>query len=112
MSRQVVELATALFDEHGFELPITLTLVKPDRAVGVLSCSFDRSDADETRRAHALYRAIYREFEAIGILPYRRGILDMNGSHVHDPGKHEIISSIKAALDPNGVIAPGRYGVL
>ena len=46
-----------------------------------------------------------------GYPPYRETA--QSSPHVFDdnPATHEFLSSLKRALDPKGIFAPGRYGI-
>ena len=44
-----------------------------------------------------------------GIYPYRLGIQQMNMLNKADPVYAEIQQRLKAALDPQHILAPGRY---
>jgi 4-cresol dehydrogenase (hydroxylating) len=73
---------------------------------------FNRADPDENGRADRCYRRLAREFANRGI-GVGRSPIDYQADHMD-----MLVSSfktttqaIKAALDPNGIIAPGRYGI-
>jgi 4-cresol dehydrogenase (hydroxylating) len=110
-ARVVVDVAERLYTAHRFELPITITFVRPDRVVATMSCNFNRNDSEEKARAHALYFAMHDEYEALGIGHYRAGILGQQDICYPEPGKSATLAALKRVLDPNGVIAPGRYGI-
>jgi 4-cresol dehydrogenase (hydroxylating) len=110
-ARQATRIAERLFGKHGFELPITLTFVTPDRVVATTSCNFNRNDPEEKRRAHALFYNLHDSFEAAGIPQYRAGILGQRDITYPEQGRFETLNSLKTVLDPKGVIAPGRYGL-
>ena len=109
--RRVAKIAEELYAAHGFELPLTATLVRPDRVVGVFSISFNRNDAEQKERAYMLYDHLKERFHDEGIFPYRSGIRGMDKIKYHDEGKAETLKLLKNALDPNGIIAPGRYAI-
>jgi 4-cresol dehydrogenase (hydroxylating) len=44
-----------------------------------------------------------------GYIPYRVGIQSMAGLDPHGDVFWKVVSRIKRALDPDGIIAPGRY---
>jgi 4-cresol dehydrogenase (hydroxylating) len=107
-ARRVVRIAQGLFELYGFECPITLTLVTPDRGVGVISLNFDRRNPDQCRRAHDLYRRFEAALNEAGLGAYRKPLL---GKVVYEPGLASALEALKRAWDPNGIIAPGRYGI-
>ncbi len=110
-AERLAGLARPLFEAHGFDMPLTLTLVTPQRLVGILNIVFDRRDAAQKARAHALYRDLRAAYAANGIATYRSSILDMDSLPHPEPGMGQTLSRIKSVLDPCGVIARGRYGI-
>jgi 4-cresol dehydrogenase (hydroxylating) len=110
-ARRVTRIVERSFAKHRFELPITFTFVTPDRVVATTSCNFNRNHPEEKRRAHALFYELHDSFEAAGIAQYRAGILGQRDITYPEQGRLETLNRLKAVLDPNGVIAPGRYGL-
>jgi 4-cresol dehydrogenase (hydroxylating) len=106
-----VDLAEGLFERYGFDLPVTLTFVTPSRLIATMSCSFDRADPGERERAHELLHRLHEEYREVGIEMYREGILSMDRIHHRGAGRVDTLRRLKSALDPLGVLAPGRYGV-
>lgn len=101
-------VARDILSRFGFECPITMTLVEPQALVGVISIHFDR--CTETQRAHNAYIALHEEFAKHGMRPYRTSILGMQ-LIAYDGGKQQTLDALKRALDPSGIIAPGRYHI-
>jgi 4-cresol dehydrogenase (hydroxylating) len=44
-----------------------------------------------------------------GFPPYRVAIDQMERLVAFDPAFFDLVAKLKTALDPNGIIAPGRY---
>lgn len=110
MARAAVELARPLFRTHGFEMPLTMTLVTPDRIVGIFNIAFDLHNETQRGQARELYYALKTRFSEQGIRTYRSALLGMMDLE-YDEGKRQVLSDIKNALDPHGIIAPGRYAI-
>jgi len=110
-ARAVVDIGEMLFARFGFELPITITFVTPGRAIATMSCCFDAGDDDQRRLAHDLLSELHQELERNGIATYREGILGMHRITYHLEGKATTLSRLKRALDPEGIVSPGRYGI-
>ncbi len=110
-AEKLLELATPAFAEHGFEMPLTITLVTPDRLVGVFNIVFNKTAPDQVSRAHALYARLRRDFGSKGIGTYRSSILGMEELRPTDDGVDCILRKMKSVLDPIGVISRGRYGI-
>ena len=74
----------------------------------VITISYDRALPGEDERALTCYRVLSEALFAGGYPPYRLSVAGM--SQVDEGTTYGItLSAIKAALDPNRVLAPGRY---
>jgi 4-cresol dehydrogenase (hydroxylating) len=109
--REVLEITGALFERYGFEMPVTMSFVRPDRLVATVSCTFNRNDDVERESAHTLYFRLRRELATAGYPQYRSSILGMGDVAAGDEGRAQVLERLKGALDPKRVIAPGRYGL-
>ena len=71
----------------------------------------NREDPDECKRAAACYRELLRQYAEAGY-PTSRAPIDFQEEAM---ARLEVLprlcSEIKRALDPNGIIAPGKYGI-
>ena len=76
---------------------------------------FDRSSDDEKRRANALMRELIAKAAKEGYGEYRTHILyadQVSGTYNWGNGAlGRFNETIKDALDPNGILAPGRNGI-
>ena len=61
------------------------------------------------KRAEACERVVWDRMMADGFAPYRVSIDQMQRLTESRPEFFELVSQIKSVLDPNGIIAPGRY---
>ena len=77
---------------------------------GFFRLFFDRQDINAVEKSHGWVAQVYQELEAFGIFPYRIDIDSMK-SIVNRPQDSfwDSVLKIKQALDPNGIISPGRY---
>lgn len=81
-------------------------------ARGIHAILYDRTDAEEAARADRCYRAICEVFLRRGIFVGRAPTLYQAYHHQQrTPEIAAACTAIKRALDPNGIIAPGRYGI-
>lgn len=105
----IVDTVAPIFREYGFDLPMTFTLLNERAMVAVLNVSFDKSVPEECERAHACYAAAATAVIAAGYIPYRSSPGGM--ARLRQPGDTfwETAGQIKSALDPNHVLARGRY---
>jgi hypothetical protein len=71
---------------------------------------FDRRDAAATRRAQACYMALLEAGKEEGFLPYRIGVQAMDWLVRRGLPCWDMAAALKSAIDPRGIISPGRYG--
>ena len=69
-----------------------------------VSIIYDRSVEDADRNAMQCHDELQAAFMAEGFYPYRLGIQSMNAV-----APSPLFKRIKTALDPKGILAPGRY---
>jgi 4-cresol dehydrogenase (hydroxylating) len=108
-ARRYVNIVNEICAAHGIEPLITLTSLSDrcfDSSVPLL---FDRRDANQTERAQSCYRALLAAGRREGFLPYRISNHAMDWITRSDASSWELVSALKTAIDPLGIIAPGRY---
>jgi 4-cresol dehydrogenase (hydroxylating) len=115
---QVYELyrkRTALFASYGFDHYCGLTTTTPRAFLNTGSIIFDRSDPEMTRRARELSAALIREAAKSRLGGYRGHIAEMDLIAAQfDFNSHAALRTcelIKDALDPEGILSPGKLGV-
>lgn len=108
-ARRYVHLVDEICAAHGMEPLITLTSLSDrcfDSSVPLL---FDRRNTTQTERAQSCYRALLEAGQREGFLPYRISGHAMDWITGSGAPFWELVSALKAAIDPGGIIAPGRY---
>lgn len=106
---QLHNLIEPLFEQYGFDLFMTLSLLNERALGGVITVAYDKKNVAETQRAQECYRALFKAVMDAGYIPYRVGIQSMEGLDQGSQGFWNTVQAIKAALDPQRIIAPGRY---
>ncbi len=94
----------------GFEPMISLTLITGRAIACIISISYDRDVPNEDQRALACYQTLAEKITALGYYSYRLGIQsmeEMNSSESYV----DLLAKLKSAVDPAGILAPGRYEV-
>jgi 4-cresol dehydrogenase (hydroxylating) flavoprotein subunit len=78
----------------------------------IVDLLYDRTDPAQMQAAHACFDELLTEFSKEGYGTYRVNTAFMDKvADSYGPVKREINRKIKRALDPNGIIAPGKSGI-
>ena len=110
MAKQM-RMAREIMDAHGFDFMTGVSLVGRE-ALNVMPLVFDRGDPEATERARACFSALIEAFGAAGYGLYRTGVGFMDqAAELHGAVNIDINRRIKRALDPDGVLAPGKSGI-
>jgi len=108
-ARAYVEMVQQITRKHGIEPLLTFTSLNDRVFDSTVPLLFDRSQPQAVAAAHACYEELLAEGKAHHWFPYRVGISTMpalRAAQQDAPGFHD---RLQAALDPHGLIAPGRY---
>jgi 4-cresol dehydrogenase (hydroxylating) len=104
----VARLATESLLNHGFEPQISISLATERSLTSIITINYDRSVPGEDQRALGCYNELIEQLLALGYPPYRLNVGSM--AYVdNSPTYAGLLGDLKAALDPNGILAPGRY---
>lgn len=104
-----VAIAEPLTFHFGFEPNLCLLGVAPRCAYLVVALAYDRNAPGEDERALACHDALTRELSAAGYPPIRLGIQSPEAVPMPEDDTGKVLGGLKAALDPHGILAPGRY---
>ena len=94
---------------HGIEPLITLTSLSDRCFDSTVPLLFDRSDAEQLARATACFEALFVAGRSQGWVPYRLGVHSMSRVTGTASTFWDLVGTIKSAIDPDQIIAPGRY---
>ena len=108
--QHLVQITVGLMLKHGFEPMISLTMLTARIVYSVLAITYDRSIPGEDEKAMACYRELEEECQRAGYYPYRSGIQSQGKGSLTGGSYGILLEKLKAAVDPNGILAPGRYG--
>ncbi|QDV84551.1 FAD-binding oxidoreductase [Planctomycetes bacterium TBK1r] len=98
--------------QHGFEPNLGMNCVNGRCAHLYLSIIYDREIAGEDKRAVACHDQVMTLLRDLGHLPYRLTLLSMDSLPKSQDDHDRCVQSIKRALDPKSILAPGRYDVV
>ena len=90
-----------------FETNVKLSFFGDGRTL--ITIHFRTDDPEQVARAERCERALWDRLAAEGFPPYRASIEQMDRLAELDPATFALVRRLKSTLDPNGIIAPGRY---
>lgn len=108
-AKTVNDEAERVFLKHGFIPYITMNFVGDRAAEAVINLAFDRRDTEQTAAAQRAVDELTESYLKMGYPPYRVGIQQMNQIVDSENPHWQVIKRLKACLDPNGILSPGRY---
>ena len=107
-----LQLTRNIFRKHGFEY-IGGFVVNGRAAEHVIDLIFDKTDPDDTTRAYEAFREGMIENAKLGYGVYRTNTAFMDlAAETYGPAQRAFNKQLKQTLDPNGIIAPGKSGIL
>ncbi|MCC7367460.1 MAG: FAD-dependent oxidoreductase [Chloroflexi bacterium] len=107
----VLDLCRPLFEEHGFDFSAAIMGQNARTISLVMGILYYKDDPAEAARAAALYRRLCDVTADAGYPRYR--VSAPRQPHALDdvPAYRAVVEQLRGALDPGGILAPGRYGV-
>ncbi|MEM9480787.1 MAG: FAD-binding oxidoreductase [Verrucomicrobiota bacterium] len=105
-----VEIIESTLGEFGFVPYLTLNIANEMSILGITNIVFDRRDEAAVKKAHEAIDSLYRRLMDAGHYPYRLGIQSMDHAKECMGSSFETLTELKRVFDPDGIIAPGRYG--
>ncbi|BCG64859.1 MAG: 4-cresol dehydrogenase (hydroxylating) flavoprotein subunit [Methyloprofundus sp.] len=101
-------MVTSICIKHQIEPLITLTSFSDRSFDSTIPILFKKDDPDAVLRAHACYEELFETGKKLGFLPYRLSIHSMSKLDKY-AAIPDLLKCIKKAIDPNNILAPGRY---
>jgi 4-cresol dehydrogenase (hydroxylating) flavoprotein subunit len=110
-SGELINLCKPIFHKHGFDWSCTFIMVNPRSTLGLIEIFYDKENADEAGRAQALYNELADKTAAAGFQQYRTSVGYGDRILGGAPEFQRLMNAMKLAIDPENIIAPGRYGI-
>lgn len=107
---EAVQIASGLMPLFSFEPNLSLLSAGPRALYLVALILFDREVAGEDERALACHRSLVGELWSAGYVPARTGVESVGLTFTSSDDSDAVLRRIRAALDPAGVLATGKYG--
>jgi 4-cresol dehydrogenase (hydroxylating) len=108
-AQHLANMAGEIVLRHGFEPAMTITLLTERSMDTVISISYDREIDGEDQRATSCFAELLDTLLRQGFYPYRLGINSMMSLPAPVDDYADFLKQIKTTLDPNHILAPGRY---
>jgi 4-cresol dehydrogenase (hydroxylating) flavoprotein subunit len=102
---RMMDAIGALYREHGFDFYVALLAQNSRTLIALLCIFYSKENAEETARATGLYKALRDWVFTNGLQPYRTAVNSPTG---YPPRYARMLDQIKAAMDPEGILAPGK----
>jgi 4-cresol dehydrogenase (hydroxylating) len=102
---------SGVFRHHGFDPAMSITPVNPRTVVTLMIILYRRNDSESCERAGALYDELQTKALEKGYQQFRCGHPGWDRLFDLNPELKQFHETLKRALDPKGILAPGRYGI-
>lgn len=105
------KLIDGIFRKYGFDAASGL-LLYGRHADFLVELVFDKTNAEQTKKAYACYDECLKACakEGYGLYRTNTGFME-KAAETYGPAQRKMNKRLKQALDPNGVIAPGKSGI-
>jgi 4-cresol dehydrogenase (hydroxylating) len=107
-AHELTRLASDILLGHGFEPAISMSMIGDRSLACVVSIAYDRDVPGEDQRASGCYHDLMASLAQHGFHSYRLTVQSMAAMR-DSAGYSQFVRRLKQALDPNFVLAPGRY---
>ena len=109
-----IRLIRSLYAHHGLRY-VSGLLILPRSVLHITTSFFDTTDEADTRHAYDAYAEMVVEMTRAGCGLYRTNLKHMDlvarQYDFNDNAMLRLQERIKDALDPNGILSPGKQGV-
>lgn len=113
--REVYDIVYRRFVEHGIDCYVGMFGMDRRAIVMVADIIYNKHDREMTDRAQTLFKTLCKDVAKLGVSLYRSHVTFMDdGADMQGFNNHafkRLNDTVKSALDPNGILAPGKQGV-
>jgi len=103
----LTELVNERVLAHGYEPAISLTTISGRALACIVSLAYDREIPGEDEKVMTCYKDLLTTLSECGYYSYRMAVASpLIGDN---PAYLNLLQGIKNTVDPQGVLAPGRY---
>jgi len=109
--KQQIKIAEETYAKYGFHYSAELILGTGRDLHHIIWLMFDRSDAEERKRADLCLKEMYDRYCEVGYLPYRTSV-SMGDYLMKKLGPfRDVCYGLKRLFDPNNILSPGKSGI-
>ena len=108
---RAIAIAERTLERHALEPMLSIALCWPRAALVTALLLFDRAAPGDDRRGLGCARELAARWATHGWLPYRVGIHGMPITARRTDDRAAVLTRLGTALDPAGILAPGRYAL-
>jgi 4-cresol dehydrogenase (hydroxylating) flavoprotein subunit len=105
-----IKKVTSICKKYNIDPLITLTTISDLCFDSTIPILYNKNKINDKKIARSCYNELFKMSRDIGLMPYRINIDTMK---IYNDEQHltsvKLISKIKNAIDPNHILAPGRY---
>lgn len=106
-----MRIATDILNKHGFDY-VSEFIVGWREMHHIIDLLYDRTQPDEMHKAYQCFDELLKVFTKNGYGTYRTNIAFMEKvADTYGPEMRKIHRTLKMALDPNNILAPGKSGI-
>ena len=98
-------------EKHEFDFFVEVIVESARSVIVLVGVFYDRHNPAEAARALGWYNEARATYLSDGYPPYRATSMSMPGAMDGNPVARDFLASIKAAVDSQNLLAPGRYGM-
>ena len=109
--QEVLAICQPLFKQYDFDFYAALLTQNSRSMIVLMSIFFLKEDPEQVRNATLLYEELGRTTINAGYQAYRTSVTGMGRFAEMAPGFNSLTRCLKDALDPNHILAPGKYGI-
>ncbi len=107
---KINQIVQEILPSYGFEPIISMTLLTERCLSTIITIAYDREVPGEDEQAMNCYNTLLEKLTEEGYYPYRLGIQSMDLLQKGEESYQKLLKQLKKSIDPNQVLAPGRYG--
>jgi len=112
-SKQVsrcIDLLTEKFREKNYEFRVTMTAVNPRTLILISNITYPRN-VEAISKAREFVKECHELLNKNGFLPYRSGSGAYSDLPAYSKETAALLKSIRKIVDPNNILAPGKYNL-